>query len=88
MMLAHWGFAMSIVGVAITSSQSIEEDVRMVPAQTQMLGQAQVRFEGINQVQGPNYESQQGQFLVTREDGSAISSYIRRNAATLPVATS
>ncbi len=75
MMLAHWGFAMSIVGVAITSSQSIEEDVRMAPAQTQMLGQAEVRFEGINQVQGPNYQSQQGQFVVTRADGSQFRLY-------------
>ncbi|MEM9620991.1 MAG: heme lyase CcmF/NrfE family subunit [Pseudomonadota bacterium] len=75
MTLAHLGFAMSITGVAITSTQSIEEDVRMEAGDIRALGEAQVEFDGIKAVRGPNYEAQQGQFTVTQPDGSSFALY-------------
>jgi len=71
MTIAHLGFAMSIVGVAITATQSVEEDLRMVPQQVAQLGETQVRFLGVREVKGPNYVAQQGIFVLSEEaDGS------------------
>ena len=72
MTMAHLGFAMSILGIAITATQSIEEDVRMAPDEVSQLGTAEVRFLGVREVEGPNYIAQQGVFVVTPDGGSAF----------------
>jgi cytochrome c-type biogenesis protein CcmF len=72
MTTAHLGFAMSILGIAITATQSIEEDVRMAPQDISMLGTAEVRFLGVRNVDGPNYEAQQGVFIITEENGNSF----------------
>jgi len=72
MTLAHLGFAVSVIGIAITSTQSIEEDVRMEPQQVVQLGKAEVRFLGVRTVQGPNYQAQQGIFIVTSASGETF----------------
>ncbi len=72
MTAAHLGFAMSIIGIAITATQSIEEDVRMAPQEVTTLGDAEVRFLGVRAVDGPNYTAQQGVFIVTDDDGSSF----------------
>lgn len=69
MTLAHLGFAFSILGVAITSTQSVEKDVRMAAGETSDMGHLSVTFNGIKQVEGPNYIAQQGMFIV--RDGDA-----------------
>lgn len=69
MTIAHLGFAMSIMGISITATQSVEEDVRMAPRETTELGTAQVDFLGVRDVNGPNYRAQQGVFVVTEPDG-------------------
>jgi len=69
MTIAHLGFAVSVIGVAITATQSVEEDVRMEPNGVTMLGSAEVRFLGIRDVKGANYEAQQGVFIVTPNAG-------------------
>ena len=68
MTVAHLGFAVSVIGIAVTSSQSVERDVRMAPQGEETLAGATVRFLGVREVQGPNYVAQQGMFVVT--DGS------------------
>ena len=72
MTTAHLGFAMSILGIAITATQSIEEDVRMEPQDISMLGAMEVRFLGVRIVDGPNYQAQQGVFIVTEQNGSSF----------------
>ncbi len=72
MTTAHLGFAMSIIGIAITATQSIEEDVRMAPQDVSMLGTAEVRFLGVRTVDGPNYQAEQGVFVVTQADGGSF----------------
>tara|TARA_X000000950_G_scaffold289385_1_gene412727 strand:+ start:5884 stop:7848 length:1965 start_codon:yes stop_codon:yes gene_type:complete len=64
MTLAHFGFAIMIIGVGITSSQSIESDVRMAPQDQAMLGGLEVTFLGAVETRGPNYVAEQGVFLV------------------------
>jgi cytochrome c-type biogenesis protein CcmF len=69
MTLAHLGFAMGTVGIAITATQSVESDVRMAPqSQVELAGQL-VTFTGVTEVVGPNYEAQQGIFILTDADG-------------------
>jgi len=65
MSAAHVGFAVALAGVAVTSVSSVELDVRMSPGQTTDLGPAEVRFEGVNPRQGPNFVADRGEFLVT-----------------------
>ena len=64
MSLAHLGFAVCIIGIAITSTQSIERDVRMVPQDQVELDDMIVTFLGVSAVNGPNYRAQQGTFVV------------------------
>jgi len=70
MTLAHVGFAFSILGVAVTSTQSVEKDVRMEPRGQVSMGRLNVEFLGVKTVQGPNYVSQQGLFTV--RDGATV----------------
>lgn len=70
MTLAHLGFAMGTLGIAITSTQSTESDVRMTPSSTVELAGQQVTFTGVKDVLGPNYRAQQGVFILTEPDGS------------------
>ncbi|NKB97273.1 MAG: heme lyase CcmF/NrfE family subunit [Pseudomonadales bacterium] len=70
MTIAHMGFACSILGVAITSTQSVEKDVRMAPQEQTTLGEMTIHFNGVTQVQGPNYVAQQGIFVVRDGDNT------------------
>ncbi len=70
MTLAHVGFAFSILGVAVTSTQSVEKDVRMEPQGQVVMGELNVEFLGVKTIQGPNYVSQQGLFTV--RDGETV----------------
>ena len=67
MYTAHIGFAISLIGIGITSTLSVERDVRMVPGDVQDLAGLEVTFGGMREVRGPNYVSQQGQFVVRGE---------------------
>lgn len=55
MHLAHLGLALTIIGAAMTSGYSLQRDLRMSPGDTAWLGQYQFRFDGVTQMQGPNY---------------------------------
>jgi cytochrome c-type biogenesis protein CcmF len=72
MTAAHIGFAISLTGVAVTATLSTEEDVRMAPQETRVLGLGEVRFLGVAPVKGPNYTAQEGIFVVTKPDGSTF----------------
>ncbi len=71
MTIAHLGFAMSVIGIAITGTQSVEEDRRMAPQQQTNLGTTEVTFLGIKEVRGPNYVAEQGVFILEPEGGKA-----------------
>ncbi len=73
MTLAHLGFAMTVVGIAVTSTQSVEADRRMAPGDQTELGTTAVQFVGMQQVRGPNYVADQGNFLVTPAGGKPYS---------------
>ncbi|HEX7034995.1 MAG TPA: heme lyase CcmF/NrfE family subunit [Pseudomonadales bacterium] len=69
MTAAHLGFAVTLIGVAMTSVLSVGRDVRVSPGQTLAVGPLELRFEGVSEVRGPNYVASRGEFVVT--EGSA-----------------
>ncbi|MEM7217246.1 MAG: heme lyase CcmF/NrfE family subunit [Pseudomonadota bacterium] len=62
--IAHVGFAVSIIGVVLTSHYSFEKDLEMAPGQVLDAGGISVEFLGVARVQGPNYVADQGRFGV------------------------
>ena len=66
MCLAHFGLAVFFFGVLMTESVSEEMDVAARPGQSFELRGYTFRFDGIERVQGPNYEADRGSVLVTR----------------------
>ena len=65
MQCAHFGFAVTLVGIAVTSLHSYERDLRMAPGDRLEAGSVTVEFLGVRPVQGPNYVSEQGRFGIT-----------------------
>jgi cytochrome c-type biogenesis protein CcmF len=68
MCLAHLGLAITIIGVTVSSLYSTEAHRSMLPGETAELGGYVFRFEGVRQVQGPNYEASEGEIRVFRGD--------------------
>lgn len=60
MTLAHFGLAVSIIGVALSSGYSVQKDLRMNPGDKAELGEYVFRFDGVTRKQGPNYLSDKG----------------------------
>ena len=65
MSIAHAGFAISLLGVALTHELSVEKDVRLAPGGATVQGGIEFRFLGVIAGPGPNYQAQRGRFEVT-----------------------
>ena len=63
MVLAHLGFAVSLVGVAVTSTFSHAVDARMAVGDTVVLNDVTYRFADLRRVDGPNYVADRGEFV-------------------------
>jgi cytochrome c-type biogenesis protein CcmF len=66
MQLAHLGVAVLICGVCFTSHYSIEQDVRMSPGDALDVSGFTFRFDGVEEVPGPNYTAVRGTISVSR----------------------
>ncbi len=64
MFIAHIGFAVTIVGVAVTSGYTFEKDLRMVPGDRLTAGGTEYEFVGVGPYEGPNYVADRGHFGV------------------------
>ncbi|WP_440876174.1 heme lyase CcmF/NrfE family subunit [Thalassotalea sp. PLHSN55] len=71
MTLAHMGIAVTIVGVTIVSTYELEINVKMSQGEQINVEGYDIRFDGIKQVKGPNYNAQQGQLHVS-QDGDFV----------------
>jgi len=58
MQLAHFGMAVIITGVCLTSHYSIEQDVRMAPGESITINDYTFTFGGVGERPGPNYTAQ------------------------------
>jgi cytochrome c-type biogenesis protein CcmF len=69
--VAHIGVGLFIVGVTFVNSYEVEQDIRMREGGTIDIGGYTFRFDGVRDVEGPNYIAKQGDFTVTR-DGEPV----------------
>jgi cytochrome c-type biogenesis protein CcmF len=67
MLLAHVGVAVFVIGVALVRGYETEKDVRMAPGDITEAGGHVFRFEGVEQVQGPNYVAARATLAVARD---------------------
>ncbi|MBS1141357.1 MAG: heme lyase CcmF/NrfE family subunit [Proteobacteria bacterium] len=65
MCVAHFGIAVFVVGVTMVSSFQDEKDVKMAPGETVDVAGYSFKFNGVKEVQGPNYVAAQGDFDLT-----------------------
>jgi cytochrome c-type biogenesis protein CcmF len=63
MLIAHIGFAASVLGVAMVTSFNDEQDIRMeVGERTKSAFSYEVSFDAMQAITGPNYQGQRGTF--------------------------
>jgi cytochrome c-type biogenesis protein CcmF len=66
MNLAHLGVAIFIIGVTLVKGYETERDVRMAVGDVVSVGGFTFKFEGVQEVQGPNYVAARGTFDVSK----------------------
>ncbi|OLQ88873.1 c-type cytochrome biogenesis protein CcmF [Vibrio panuliri] len=71
MMLGHIGLAVSIIGIAMVQTHSIERDVRLAPGDNFQLEEYNFYFSGVRDKDGPNYDGYIADFEITL-DGKYI----------------
>ncbi len=71
MLLGHLGVGIFLAGALLTSSLSVERDVRLAPGQSTLIGSYRFQFQGVHSVQGPNWMARQGT-IVVGQNGKTI----------------
>ncbi|MDI1301077.1 MAG: heme lyase CcmF/NrfE family subunit [bacterium] len=71
MQVAHAGMLVTVIGVALTSTYSIERDVRLAPGESMKEGSYTFVFKGISEHEGPNYVARRGEISVFK-NGEAV----------------
>lgn len=66
MTVAHFGIAVFIVGISLTSIYSQEKDVRLAPGESLQLAGFDFTFHGVKETSGANYDASQGHITITR----------------------
>ncbi|MEO1573771.1 MAG: heme lyase CcmF/NrfE family subunit [Pseudomonadota bacterium] len=75
MLVAHFGLALTILGVTLTTSYGIETDNRLAPGDSVTVASYTVALREIRPVSGPNYEAQRGELVVRRGDTEVATLY-------------
>jgi len=57
--------------VTMVKTYEVEKDMRMDVGDTVTMGNYTFRFDGVTQIEGPNYTANRGQVLVTKGDSTA-----------------
>ncbi len=88
MQLAHLGVAVFILGVTVVKGYETERDVRMDIGDTVDASGYIFRFDGVREIQGPNYVAAQGRVSVFRNDKLISELYPQKrnyNASGMPM---
>jgi cytochrome c-type biogenesis protein CcmF len=67
MQVAHFGIAVTALGIVLSSQYSLERDLRMAPGDAVDLGGYQFRFDGAKPHKGPNYTAHRGSVQVLKD---------------------
>ena len=65
MHLGHFGIAVFVFGVTMVGGFQEEQDVRMEPGDTVLVGGHQFKMNGVAEVPGPNYSAMRAEFEVS-----------------------
>ena len=66
MLVAHAGVGLLVLGVAVVTVFSVEREIRMAPGDSHSIAGYEFHFDGVRDVEGPNWDSTQARFQVTR----------------------
>ncbi|MCP5146469.1 MAG: hypothetical protein H6978_16790, partial [Gammaproteobacteria bacterium] len=66
MVIAHVGVGLFVLGVTVTSSFNVEDDLAARPGETLNVAGYDFNFVGLKEVRGPNYDALEGEFEVRR----------------------
>ena len=80
--LAHAGLGVTLMGVAGTTLWRSEALVVVGPGETMIVGPYTLRFDGVTQVQGPNFEAAQAQLALL--DKGRVVTVLRPEKRTYP----
>jgi cytochrome c-type biogenesis protein CcmF len=72
MQFAHFGMAVTILGVCLTSHYSVERDVRLAPGDSETIGKYEFIFEGVTLEGGANYQADRAVIRVLRNGNEYI----------------
>jgi cytochrome c-type biogenesis protein CcmF len=67
MTLAHLGVGLFVISVGAVESYTHERDVALKAGESATVGDYQFRFNGVQPVEGPNYNGVRGEIIVSRE---------------------
>jgi cytochrome c-type biogenesis protein CcmF len=67
MSIAHIGLGLFALGITFVQSNTIERDIALKPGQTAQVGAYSFRYEGGENIVGPNYEGFRGTVSVLRD---------------------
>lgn len=68
MVLAHLGLAVFVVGALLVEAQNVQREVALKPGQRLEVGRYAFEFQGVDQLQGPNYLADRGHVQVLRDE--------------------
>jgi cytochrome c-type biogenesis protein CcmF len=66
MTVAHIGVGLFVLGVSFVQTSSIERDVALAKGQSVAVGDYVFRYDGVESIDGPNYDGFRGHVSVTR----------------------
>ena len=67
MLLAHAGVAVFLVGALLVEALNVQREVALAPGQSVSVGRHEVRFEGVDHREGPNFTADRGHLRVLRD---------------------
>jgi cytochrome c-type biogenesis protein CcmF len=82
MQLAHVGVAVFVVGVTLVTGYESEKDVKMNVGESVAAGNYSFRFNGVTNIQGPNYVAARAEIDVTRKGASMGKMYPEKRSYT------
>ncbi|MEG0182548.1 MAG: heme lyase CcmF/NrfE family subunit [Stenotrophomonas rhizophila] len=68
MLLAHGGVAVFLAGALLVEALNVQREVALSPGQSLQVSGYEVRFEGVDHQQGPNYTADRGHMRILRND--------------------
>ncbi|KAF1707841.1 heme lyase CcmF/NrfE family subunit [Pseudoxanthomonas sacheonensis] len=68
MTLAHGGIAVFLIGALLVEGLNVQRELAMTPGQSERIGRYSFRYEGVDELQGPNYLATRGHVQVLRGD--------------------